>query len=106
MEFEMNNKKWEIEEADQEFLHKLYNEEYVEDGDYYLGSTVPTKNKVYIYKELDMEQKKKTLMHELMHCYLFSFVSFNPVNFSIDDFCDLSANSHDIIHKIVEDYFK
>ena len=52
------------------------------------------------------ETKEKTLYHELMHCYLYSFISFNDIDFSIDDFCDISANSHNIIHKIVEHYFK
>lgn len=105
MMFKINNENWEIKEVSQEELCGIYNEEYVKDGNYYLGSTEPTTKTIYLYKDLDKEQKRKTLIHELTHCYLFTFVSFNDINFSIDDFCDLHANSHDIIHNIVEDYF-
>lgn len=105
MKFEINNEKWEIKEVSQEELCKNFGEEYVKDGNYYLGTTEPTLKMIYLYKDLDSTQKRKTLIHELTHCYLFTFVSFNNIDFSIDDFCDLHANSHDIIHKIVEDYF-
>ena len=37
---------------------------------------------------------------------MFNHITFNKTNFSEDDWADISANSHDIIHKIVEDYFK
>ena len=51
------------------------------------------------------EQKRQTLLHELMHCYVWSYVcGFN--NISEEALCDISANSHDIIHEIVENYFK
>ena len=106
MKFKINEKEWEIKEVSQEKLYNIHNEEYVENGDYYLGITEPTTNTIYIYKDLDIIQKRKTLIHELTHCYLFTFISFNNIEFSIDDFCDIHANCHDMIHKIVEDYFK
>lgn len=37
---------------------------------------------------------------------MFNHITFNKTNFSEDDWADITANSHDIIHKIVEDYFK
>jgi hypothetical protein len=40
-------------------------------------------------------------MHCYIGCYLYEFKSFDEENV-----CNISANSHDIIHKIVEDYFK
>lgn len=106
MEFEIKNEKWTIKELNLEEMYKENHEEFVDDGSYIFGLTCPAQKKIYLYKELDEFQKRKTLMHELMHCYLFTYVSFNPIEFSIDDFCDISANSHDIIHKIVNDYFK
>ena len=45
-------------------------------------------------------------MHELMHCYIDCYVSFQAVVYNEEILCHISANSHDIIHKIVEDYFK
>ena len=103
MEFEINGKKWKILEKSQEELCEAFNEEITNDK--YFGMTIPEKQEIYLWKEVVIEQKKKTLYHELMHCYLYSYISFNNINFSIDDFCDISANSHDIIHRIVEEYF-
>lgn len=105
MKFKMNNEEWEIIETSQEKMCEEYNEEFKNDGNFYNGITCPIKKKILLYEDLDSQQMKKTLYHELMHCYLFTYVSFNNIDFCIDDFCDISANSHDIIHKIVEDYF-
>lgn len=106
MKFKINNEEWFIKEVSQEVLCSLYGEEWVNNGNYYLGVKEPTTKTIYLYNELDYFQKKKTLCHELMHCYIFTYISFNDIEFSIDDFCDISANSHYIIHKIVEEYFK
>ena len=50
--------------------------------------------------------KRKKLMHELMHCYIEEYVSLELEDYKEETLCNISANSHDIIHKIVEDYFK
>ena len=106
MKFKMKDEEWTIQESSQENLYKEFGEEFKNDGSYLNGITCPIKKTILLYKDLDNIQKKKTLYHELMHCYMFTYISFNNIEFSIDDFCDISANSHDIIHKIVEDYFK
>ena len=106
MDFFMNNRKWEIKEISQKELHDLYGEEYNEFDSKYFGVTCPENQIIYLWKDINLSQKRKTLIHELTHCYLFSYISFNDINFSVDDFCDINGNSHDIIHKIVEDYFK
>lgn len=103
MKFEINGREWNIFEKSQEELCSYFNEEI--GNDKYFGITIPERQEIWIWKEIPIEQKRKTLYHELMHCYLFSYVSFNDINFSIDDFCDISANSHDIIHSIAEKYF-
>ena len=104
MRFEINNRNWIIKEVSQQELQTELND-FNGEGNYY-GLTLPDIQEIWLWKDVKEVQKKKTLYHELMHCYLFSYVSFNNINFSIDDFCDISANSHDTIHKIVEDYFK
>lgn len=106
MEFEINNEKWKIKEVSQECLCEENGVEFKNDGNFYLGLTCPMAKEILLFDRLDNVQKRKTLMHELMHCYIFTFMSFNEIQLSIDDFCDISANSHDIIHKITEDYFK
>lgn len=104
MKFVINNREWKIKEVNQEDLCKELND-FNGEGNYY-GLTIPNIQEIWLWKDVKKEQKRKTLYHELMHCYLFSYVSFNNIDFSIDDFCDISANSHDVIHKIAEDYFK
>ena len=60
---------------------------------------------IYIDKDLHIEQKRQTLMHELMHCYIGNYL-YSTKEYTEEDLWNISANSHDIIHKIVEDYFK
>lgn len=105
MTFSINEELWTIKEISDEEMYKQNHEEYNDDGSHILGLTCPVTKEIFLLKDLDDIQKRKTLMHELMHCYLFTYVSFNNINFSIDDFCDISANSHDIINKIVNEYF-
>jgi len=104
MKFKINDREWIIKEVEQDMFNKVHND-FSGEGCYY-GTTFPSIQEIWLYKDTTKEMKKKTLYHELMHCYLYNFISFNNINFSIDDFCDISANSHDIIHKIVEDYLE
>jgi Zn-dependent peptidase ImmA (M78 family) len=105
----MNDRTWEIKEISQEEIRQ-HIEDYKYDGKpseigKYYGQTYFDEQIIYIDKDLHIEQKRQTLLHELMHCYigcyLYEFKSFDEENV-----CNISANSHDIIHKIVEDYFK
>lgn len=101
MKFEMNGRTYIIKEVSQEDL-RLQNGEI--EGEYF-GLTIPSKQEIWLWEELLKEQKRKTLLHELAHCYMFNYITFNNTEFSEDTWADIFANSHDIIHKIVEDYF-
>lgn len=103
MTFEMNGCKYEIKEVDQEELQSLIADE--EDG-YYYGQTRFQKQVIYIDKNLSYERKRKTLIHELTHVYIREYLTTRDINPDEEVLCDIHANSHDIIHKIVEDYFK
>ena len=108
MKFKMNNREWEIKEVEQSVfweddgqLDKMNNNEY------YFGRTKFNLQEIWIDKTLKLDLKKKTLYHELLHCYRGCFMCFYDLDNQNEDFwCDLSANSHDIIHEIVERYFK
>ena len=102
MDFKMNGRIIRIIEVGQEVLQR----EMGEIDGMYFGLAIPDKQLVYILDTLSDEQKRKTLYHELMHCYIFTFITFNPIECNEDTWCDISANSHDIIHDIVEKYFK
>jgi Zn-dependent peptidase ImmA (M78 family) len=103
MKFKINNRQWNIEEVESNFLLKKY-KEYDEQALYCFGMTKYEIQTIFINKDMDKEVKKQTLYHELMHCYIWNYSNIHN-EYTEEELCDLSANSHDIIHKIVEDYF-
>jgi hypothetical protein len=104
----MNNRAWIIKEVpesvfweDDGDLDKMNNKEH------YFGRTKYATQEIWLDKDLKKDIKKKTLYHELIHCYKASYICYYDLdNLGEDFWCELSANSHNIIHKIVEDYFK
>lgn len=107
MKFKMNAREWEIVELSQEDIRKKFTKF---DGEpqpgRYFGLTCFDTYNIYLDKDICLAQKKQTLKHELMHCYIGCFISLDTLKFTEEDLCDISSNSHDIIHKIVEDYFR
>lgn len=102
--FLINNRTWTIEEVGKDWLLEEYKKEY-ENATYCFGLTKYPIQTIYINNELCDEVKKQTLYHELMHCYLWNYVhNFNEIG--EEAMCDISANSHDIIHLVVRNYFK
>lgn len=109
MKFKMNNRTWQIKEMSQKEIkqHLKSNDANfnVENGKYY-GSTLYDEQLILLDKDLHKEQKRQTLKHELMHCYIGTMFSWQIENWNEELVCDISANAHDIIHEIVERYFK
>ena len=103
MKFTMNNVEFTIKEVEQEEMKKWHCDE--EDG-YYYGQTHFMTQEVWIDKTLSKEKKRKALIHELTHCYIREYLTSRDISPDEEVLCDISANSHDIIHKIVEDYLK
>lgn len=102
MFFEMNDVKYQIKEVEQkDFWEYKVNEE---DG-YYYGQSHFQTQEIWLDKTLSKEKKKKTLYHELTHVYIREYLTSRDITPDEEVLCDISANSHDIIHKIVEDYF-
>lgn len=102
--FKMNDRTLEIKEVDKEWLLEELKKEY-DNAVYCFGLTRYSTQVIYLNNGLCNDVKKQTLYHELMHCYIWNYIhSFSEI--SEEALCDISANSHDIIHKIVEDYFK
>jgi hypothetical protein len=107
MTFMMNDRRWIIKEVAQEVfweddggLDKMNNNEY------YFGRTHFDTCEIWLYRNMSEEQKRKTLYHELLHCYRGMFLTFSSLdNQDEDTWCDITANAHDIIHTIIDDYF-
>lgn len=104
MKFKINNRDWEIKEVDAKWILDLLNEESP-NSTYCFGATKYNLQTIYINKEMPIQTKKQTLYHELMHCYIWNYLS-NQFEYNEEEICDISANSHDIIHNIVEEYFR
>ena len=100
----MNERFYFIEEVKED---DLYNKQkLVNDGKTnYFGMFLPFEQKVWLNKDMTNEQKKTTLIHELTHCYIWSYMT-NLETLNEEDVCNIHMNSHNIIHKIVEDYFR
>lgn len=102
MKFKMNNREWEIKEISQEQFEPTTEEE----GSCF-GLCAYEEQTIYLWKDLCLEQKRQTLMHELLHCYIGCYISFEDIgNYPEDVMCNICSNSHEIIHEIVEKYFK
>lgn len=110
--FKINGYEWVIKEVEQKvfwedalILDEMNTKEHA--TEYCYGRTKYSINEIWIDKSLPQDIKRKTLLHELMHCYKTSFICLYSMDNQDEDFwCELSANSHDIIHEIVENYFK
>lgn len=105
MEFVMNDRNYTIFEKTKEEMFGVMKEPNKEDGKEYLGLHMPAKNEIWLLKDLKEQQKRKTLMHELMHSYIWCYMTYME-QLNEEDVCNISSNAHDIIEKITNDYFK
>lgn len=106
MKFTMNNREWNIKEVPKfeiiDFYKNVTKDENIETV---YGISDFERKTVYINIQICNEKKKQTLMHELMHVYIEEYCC-QKEDYSEEELCNFSSNSHDIIHKIVQDYFK
>lgn len=112
MKFKMNNMEWEIKEFSQEEIKKIQNtrkakeEENVKSVDSrYFGVTYHDDLLIILDKDIAKDVKRKTLIHELTHCFIGCYITHQEKNYDEEMVADIVSNSYDIIHKIVEDYF-
>lgn len=104
MRFKINNRTWTIKEVSQEKMREVKEDSSKEN--YYYGVTEYSSQTIYIWNGLHNEQKRQTLIHELVHCYMGVYGSFQTDNVSMELMCDLVGNMHDIINEVVNKYFK
>lgn len=114
MKFKMNGIEYEIREVEQKEYKQYRKEEdrntCCEETDtskgMYFGATHNYQNIIFLDKHLPYDRKKRTLIHELTHCYIAEYITHEDKQYSEEDIADIGANSHYIIHKIIQKYFK
>lgn len=113
MRFKINNMNWIIKEMSQEEMKTIVNkrraneEENVKSTDTrYYGLTYHDSLEIILDKDLASDRKKKTLIHELTHCFISCYITHQDKTYDEEMVCDIVSNSYDTINKIVNDYFK
>lgn len=99
----MNNLVWTIKYATANDVKRVFNDKNEES--YYYGCTTMSSQEILINKEVSLEKQRETLYHELMHCYIYSFLC-DGLQFDEEGLCNISAKSHNMIHTICEDFFE
>ena len=108
MEFKINNRTWKIVEMSQDDIKAEMKKHYDKPDELgkYFGMTYSDIQTIFLDKDLCQEQKRTTLLHELAHCYIESYITHLNKNYTDEDVCDIISYSHDIIREIVDKYFK
>lgn len=103
----MNNRDWEIKELDGLTLKEVFIDETgLDDIKVVFGMTDYKNQTIFLNDSLKFDNKIKTLCHELMHCYISEYCCQDEESYTEEEMCDISANSHYIIHEIVERYME
>ena len=114
MKFKMNDIIYEIREMSQKDYKEYRKAEDIKtvcgEIDYtkgmYFGATHNYQNIIFLDKDLPPDRKRRTLLHELTHCYIAEFITHQDKTFDEEDVADICANCHDVIHYICEEYFE
>ena len=102
MKFKMNDLEWEIKYATADEVKAVFND--TNPDSYYYGSTTMSTQEVLINKEASKEKQRETLYHELMHCYIYCYLC-DGLEFDEEGICNISAKSHNMIHRIADEFF-
>lgn len=78
--------------------------EYIGDNTDIVGNTDNRMFKISLVKDLDCVSKRKTLIHELTHAFIYSY-GFSDYEFKEENVCYFFETYSEDILKIVNDYF-
>lgn len=98
MEFKVNNLNWTIEyvEADKIYMNK--------EDDIYLGRTEYVPQRISIRTEMSSELTREAVIHELTHCFLFSYGIEGGENFDEESACRFMGAHADGIVKLADKF--
>lgn len=111
LSFKMNDRNWTIIEGSLEdgknFINSIDMNFLAKSMDWFGGFSDFTTQTIFINNNMCKEAKIYTLLHELGHCYIQSYIKTTTnLEYYEDILCDIVANSHYVIHDIVEQYRK
>ena len=105
MRFQLNDIGWEIKEISEQELLEKYKEINPKDDVFYVfGICLKIKNVILLSNELEESQKKRTLIHELMHAWLWTN-RIELEDFSEEEMCNFTSASYYFINDVVTKYF-
>ena len=97
MKIKINGNEWEIIEVSED---KMNNEQK---NDYTLGLTIYKEQEIWLVQ--NQKNPTKTLVHELMHAWLFEYGhNAQEREFNHEDVCEIMASSIEFINEIVMKY--
>ena len=105
--FTLYDDKYEIIEISKEELYKRNEERGKEGRDYFpYGLTCHYERKIYINKEICDKEKERTLIHELMHAWMYITANAYQENYNEEHICEMVASSNKLINDIVNEYMQ
>lgn len=102
MKFKMNNKEFEIKKVSKNEMWGDAGEAKKSDRDY-LGKFNAYTQEIWLSNDLSKEQEIETLIHELIHCYMWCYCT-HLEQCDEEDICNIGSKSHFIIDEIIERY--
>ena len=106
MKFLINNNEWTIIEKDSDVMLKTYKESVDDRATFAFGLTIFPTHEIWINKDMCIDQRIRTLKHELTHCFIYNYGMYNVPEFNEEMVCDLVASINDFINEIIEQYKK
>lgn len=104
--FKLLDANYEIIETTKEELYKINEARGKEDRNYFpYGITLHYERKIYINSEVCHKEKVKTLIHELMHAWMYLTANAYQEDYNEEHICEMVSASNQIINDIVHDYF-
>lgn len=106
MDFIINNNNWTILEKDTDTMLNKYKEDIDDGATYAFGVTIYPTHEIWINKDMCLEQRIRTLKHELTHCFIYNYGLYNAPGFNEEMVCNLVASINDFINEVINKYKK
>lgn len=98
MEFKVNNLTWQMEYVDADKVSMNH------EGDIYFGLTEYVPQKISIRTQMSAELTREAVIHELTHCFLFSYGIEGGENFDEESACRFMGAHADSIVKLADKF--